>query len=59
MDFMYAYWHYNGMLFNVLNRYSWIKSMLLIPFHGNRNLPIGTLTRLMKDANLTEDDFKK
>ncbi len=47
------------MLFNVLNRYSWIKSMLLIPFHGNRNLPIGTLTRLMKDANLTEDDFKK
>ncbi|NEP77921.1 MAG: hypothetical protein F6K17_11960 [Okeania sp. SIO3C4] len=27
--------------------------------HGNRDLPIGTLTKLIKDANLAEDDLKK
>ena len=35
------------------------KLILSIPVHGNRDLPIGTLTRLMKDANLTEEDLKK
>ena len=36
-----------------------VQAILSIPVHGNRDLPIGTLTRLMKDANLTEDDLKK
>jgi predicted RNA binding protein YcfA (HicA-like mRNA interferase family) len=28
-----------------------------VPIHGNRDLPIGTLKALMKDANLTEEDL--
>ncbi len=28
-----------------------------VPIHGNRDLPIGTLKAIMKDANLTEDDL--
>ncbi|NEQ38477.1 MAG: type II toxin-antitoxin system HicA family toxin [Okeania sp. SIO3I5] len=36
-----------------------VQAILSIPVHGNRDLPIGILTKLMKDANLTEDDLKK
>ncbi len=36
-----------------------VPAILSIPVHGNRDLPIGILTKLMKDANLTEDDLKK
>ena len=28
-----------------------------VPVHGNRDLPIGTLKSIMKDANLTEEDL--
>lgn len=28
-----------------------------VPIHGNRDMPIGTLKAIMKDANLTEDDL--
>jgi predicted RNA binding protein YcfA (HicA-like mRNA interferase family) len=28
-----------------------------VPIHSNRDLPIGTLKSIMKDANLTEDDL--
>jgi predicted RNA binding protein YcfA (HicA-like mRNA interferase family) len=28
-----------------------------VPIHGNKDLPIGTLKDIMKDANLTEDDL--
>jgi predicted RNA binding protein YcfA (HicA-like mRNA interferase family) len=31
--------------------------ILSIPVHSNRDLPIGTLKSIMKDANLTEDDL--
>jgi predicted RNA binding protein YcfA (HicA-like mRNA interferase family) len=30
---------------------------LSIPVHGNRDLPVGTLRGLLKDAGLTEDDL--
>ncbi|WP_229550099.1 type II toxin-antitoxin system HicA family toxin [Nostoc sp. CHAB 5836] len=31
--------------------------ILSIPVHGNRDLPIGTLKGLLKDAGLTEEDI--
>jgi predicted RNA binding protein YcfA (HicA-like mRNA interferase family) len=31
--------------------------VLSIPVHGNRDLPVGTLRGLLKDAGLTEDDL--
>jgi predicted RNA binding protein YcfA (HicA-like mRNA interferase family) len=34
-----------------------IDSILSIPVHSNRDLPIGTLRSIMKDAELTEDDL--
>ncbi|MEC4983536.1 MAG: type II toxin-antitoxin system HicA family toxin [Oscillatoria sp. PMC 1068.18] len=32
-------------------------TILVIPVHGNRDLPIGTLKSILKDAGLTEDDL--
>ena len=34
-----------------------IAAILSIPVHGNRDLPTGTLRRILKDAGLTEDDI--
>ncbi len=34
-----------------------ISVILSIPVHGNRDLPTGTLRRLLKDAELTEEDL--
>jgi predicted RNA binding protein YcfA (HicA-like mRNA interferase family) len=34
------------------------RSILSIPVHGNRDLPIGTLKGLMKDAELNEQDLR-
>ncbi|MGH8477297.1 MAG: type II toxin-antitoxin system HicA family toxin [Methylococcales bacterium] len=31
--------------------------ILTIPAHGNQDLKIGTLNKLLKDSGLTEDDF--
>lgn len=31
--------------------------ILVIPVHGNRDLPSGTLKRILKDAGLTEEDI--
>jgi predicted RNA binding protein YcfA (HicA-like mRNA interferase family) len=31
--------------------------ILSIPVHGNRDLPIGTLKNILKDAGLTEADL--
>ncbi|EAZ92573.1 type II toxin-antitoxin system HicA family toxin [Crocosphaera chwakensis] len=33
------------------------EAILVIPIHGNRDLPIGTLKQIMKDADLTENDL--
>jgi predicted RNA binding protein YcfA (HicA-like mRNA interferase family) len=33
------------------------EAILVIPIHGNRDLPIGTLKKILKDANLTENDI--
>jgi hypothetical protein len=30
---------------------------VVVPIHGNKDLPIGTLKNIMKDTNLTEDDL--
>ena len=35
-----------------------IRAILSIPVHGNRDLPIGTLKGLMKDAGLSEQDLE-
>jgi predicted RNA binding protein YcfA (HicA-like mRNA interferase family) len=35
-----------------------MKEVVSIPIHGNKDLPIGTLKRIMKDTNLTEEDLK-
>ena len=32
-------------------------AILTVPVHGNRDLKLGTLRRLLKDAGLTEDDL--
>ena len=32
-------------------------TILTVPVHGNKDLKIGTLRRLLKDAGLTEDDL--
>jgi predicted RNA binding protein YcfA (HicA-like mRNA interferase family) len=34
-----------------------VDAILSIPVHGNRDLPIGTLKGIMKDAGLTEADL--
>ena len=34
-----------------------VDAILSIPVHSNRDLPIGTLRSIMKDAELTEDDL--
>jgi predicted RNA binding protein YcfA (HicA-like mRNA interferase family) len=34
-----------------------ISAILSIPVHGNRDLPIGTLKGLLKDAELSEEDL--
>ena len=34
-----------------------IDAILSIPVHSNKDLPIGTLRSIMKDAELTEDDL--
>ncbi|OIP75607.1 MAG: hypothetical protein AUK48_07125 [Oscillatoriales cyanobacterium CG2_30_44_21] len=34
-----------------------VDAILSIPVHGNRDLPIGTLKSIMKDAGLTETDL--
>ena len=34
-----------------------VDAILSIPVHTNRDLPIGTLRSIMKDAELTEDDL--
>ena len=34
-----------------------IPGQLSVPVHGNRDLKTGLLHRLLKDAELTEDDF--
>ena len=36
-----------------------VLAILSIPVHGNRDLPIGTLRRIMKDAGLSEADLSK
>ncbi len=34
-----------------------VEAIVVIPVHGNRDLPIGTLKSILKDADLTEDDL--
>ncbi|MBW4510500.1 MAG: type II toxin-antitoxin system HicA family toxin [Scytonematopsis contorta HA4267-MV1] len=34
-----------------------IPAILSIPVHGNRDLPVGTLRSIMKDAGMTEEDL--
>ena len=32
-------------------------TILTVPVHGNKDLKVGTLRRLLKEANLSEDDL--
>jgi predicted RNA binding protein YcfA (HicA-like mRNA interferase family) len=34
-----------------------VSAILSIPVHGNRDLPIGTLKSIIKDAGITEEDL--
>ena len=34
-----------------------VKAILSIPVHSNRDVPIGTLKGILKDANLSEEDL--
>ena len=34
-----------------------VSKIIVIPVHGNRDLPAGTLKGILKDAGLTEDDI--
>jgi predicted RNA binding protein YcfA (HicA-like mRNA interferase family) len=60
-------------LCKIVERYGWILKritgshhiyakpgvsvILSIPVHGNRDLPTGTLKRILNDASLTEEDL--
>ena len=35
-----------------------MKVILSVPVHGNKDLPIGTLKSILKDAGLNEDDLR-
>jgi predicted RNA binding protein YcfA (HicA-like mRNA interferase family) len=35
-----------------------LKIAVSIPVHNNKDLPIGTLKSIIKDANLTENDLR-
>lgn len=34
-----------------------VSKIIVIPVHGNRDLPTGTLKGILKDAELSEDDI--
>jgi predicted RNA binding protein YcfA (HicA-like mRNA interferase family) len=34
-----------------------VEAIVVIPVHSNRDLPIGTLKNILKDAELTEEDL--
>ena len=34
-----------------------VSTIVVIPIHGNRDLPIGTLKGILKDAGLNENDI--
>jgi predicted RNA binding protein YcfA (HicA-like mRNA interferase family) len=34
-----------------------VEAIVVIPVHRNRDLPIGTLKSILKDAELTEEDL--
>lgn len=34
-----------------------VEAIVVIPVHSNRDLPIGTLKSILKDAELTEEDL--
>ena len=34
-----------------------VSTIVVIPIHGNRDLPIGTLKGMLKDAGLNENDI--
>lgn len=34
-----------------------VSKIVVIPVHGNRDLPTGTLKGILKDADLTENDI--
>jgi predicted RNA binding protein YcfA (HicA-like mRNA interferase family) len=38
-------------------KYQKDQDSVVVPIHGNRDLPIGTLKSIMKDVNLTENDL--
>ncbi|MGI0483354.1 type II toxin-antitoxin system HicA family toxin [Geminocystis sp. CENA526] len=38
-------------------KYQKCSDSVAVPIHGNRDLPIGTLKSIMKDANLKEEDL--
>ena len=35
-----------------------MRAILSVPIHGNKDLPIGTLKNILKDAGLTENDLR-
>lgn len=35
------------------------EAILVIPVHGNRDLPVGTLKKILKDAGLTDNDIQQ
>ncbi|NES80092.1 MAG: addiction module toxin, HicA family [Moorea sp. SIO2B7] len=37
--------------------HTYLSTILVIPVHGNRDLPRGTLNGILKDIELTEDDI--
>ncbi|MHB8618320.1 MAG: type II toxin-antitoxin system HicA family toxin [Chloroflexota bacterium] len=32
--------------------------LVIVPLHGNRDLPLGTLRAILRQAELTEDEFQ-
>lgn len=34
-------------------------SFVVVPVHGNRDLPVGTLRSILRQANLTVDEFAR
>ncbi|MBP0614463.1 type II toxin-antitoxin system HicA family toxin [Jiella mangrovi] len=42
---------------HVMERVSPVRRAVVVPVHGNRDIPIGTLRAIIKQAGMSEEDF--
>ncbi|MBO0906462.1 type II toxin-antitoxin system HicA family toxin [Jiella sonneratiae] len=42
---------------HVMERVAPVRRAVVVPVHGNRDIPIGTLRAIIKQAGMSEEDF--